>query len=489
MSHSLPTPKAFISYSWTSDPHVDWVVSLATRLTEDGVDVVLDKWDLQEGHDKYHFMEKMVTDPTVTRVLAVCDSQYAAKADARKGGVGTESQIISKEVYDKVDQSKFVPLIREFNDKEPCVPMYFKSRIYIDFSKADEFEASYEKLLRNLFGKPEHVKPTLGKPPSHILLDNAPSLVPARELDRLKDAVLNGKPHAHALIQDYLDSFTIALEDFRLKSTPTDWDAFDKAFDASIGGFVPFRDCFIEFVDFCASYLPVAPVVDRLMPFLESLAAFQFHPEGVTSAYEVQEAIYKFIVYELFLHAISSLIKRRAYELATPLLGGTYIYSSTHGGSEMYESGIAVFNQYNRYVDEVQTKRSGQNWISPVGQLIKTRATGKLSMRELAQIDVLLFLRRYFPIGGDRWMPRCAPYLGMMSTLELFARAPSTSGLEGLKILLGVSGIVDLWKSIERVLENKDVAQVIGSGKLWQVGIDLGRLMNSDRIGALAKKS
>jgi hypothetical protein len=50
---------------------------------------------LKEGHDKYVFMEKMVTDPSVTHVPVICDRIYAEKADARKAGVGTESQIMS----------------------------------------------------------------------------------------------------------------------------------------------------------------------------------------------------------------------------------------------------------------------------------------------------------------------------------------------------------------------------------------------------------
>ena len=83
----------------------EWV----DRLLSDGVDVILDIYDLQEGQDKNAFMERMVTDPNVTHVLVICDKGYAEKADARKQGVGTESQIISQEVYDQVEQTKFIP--------------------------------------------------------------------------------------------------------------------------------------------------------------------------------------------------------------------------------------------------------------------------------------------------------------------------------------------------------------------------------------------
>jgi hypothetical protein len=58
----METKKLFISYSWSNPDHQQWVIDLATQLRESGVDVILDKWDLKEGHDAYAFMEKMVTD-------------------------------------------------------------------------------------------------------------------------------------------------------------------------------------------------------------------------------------------------------------------------------------------------------------------------------------------------------------------------------------------------------------------------------------------
>ena len=101
-------PKLFISYSWSTPEHEQWIVDLATGLVNSGVDVVLDKWVLREGHDSIVFMEKMVTDQTITKVILVCDKAYATKADGRAAGVGTETQIISAEVYAKQSQDKFV---------------------------------------------------------------------------------------------------------------------------------------------------------------------------------------------------------------------------------------------------------------------------------------------------------------------------------------------------------------------------------------------
>ncbi len=53
----MTAPKLFMSYSWSSSTHEQWVIDLATELRESGVDVILDKWDLKEGHDAISFME------------------------------------------------------------------------------------------------------------------------------------------------------------------------------------------------------------------------------------------------------------------------------------------------------------------------------------------------------------------------------------------------------------------------------------------------
>ena len=49
------------------------VIELAQRLISHGVDVVLDKWELKEGQDKYAFMERCVNDPDITKV---CITNY-----------------------------------------------------------------------------------------------------------------------------------------------------------------------------------------------------------------------------------------------------------------------------------------------------------------------------------------------------------------------------------------------------------------------------
>ncbi|MDR1819794.1 MAG: TIR domain-containing protein [Methanobrevibacter sp.] len=147
IDNKIISPEIFISYSWTNDSHIDWVMDLANRLTSDGVEVHIDKWELSEGQDKDEFMEKMVKSKDINKVLIILDKNYAEKADNRKGGVGTETQIISPEIYEDVSQKKFVPIIAECDDKgKPYSPTYLKNRIYIDLSNHEHFEKNYEKL-------------------------------------------------------------------------------------------------------------------------------------------------------------------------------------------------------------------------------------------------------------------------------------------------------------------------------------------------------
>jgi SEFIR domain len=88
MTAAATPPKAFISYSWSSQKHAEWVLQLARELVENGVNVVLDKWSLKEGHDAIEFMEKMVADADIKKVIVVLDQVYATKADSRTGALG-----------------------------------------------------------------------------------------------------------------------------------------------------------------------------------------------------------------------------------------------------------------------------------------------------------------------------------------------------------------------------------------------------------------
>jgi len=47
----MPPPTAFISYAHEESEHDEWVLDLASKLQQNGVDASLDAWDLIPGQD------------------------------------------------------------------------------------------------------------------------------------------------------------------------------------------------------------------------------------------------------------------------------------------------------------------------------------------------------------------------------------------------------------------------------------------------------
>ena len=158
----MEPPKVFISYSHDSDEHKEWVLKICIKLRKNGVDVTLDQWDLGPGDDRILFMENGVTDSD--KVLVICTDSYVKKANAREHGAGYEGYIISAELVHNLGTDKFIPIIRQSSD-ENKTPTFLKPKIYIDFIKDDQFDVSFEQLLREIHGAPLHPKPPLGKSP------------------------------------------------------------------------------------------------------------------------------------------------------------------------------------------------------------------------------------------------------------------------------------------------------------------------------------
>ena len=149
MKPTIEKPKVFISYAWGSQEYQNKVLSFARDLVGVGIDVLLDKWDLKEGNDTYAYMEKCVNDKTVTNVIVLLDPNYEEKANNRTGGVGTETQIISPEIYNKVNQEKFLPVIfQKKQDGSIPKPHFLKGILHFDLSDEKVYYKEYQILVK-----------------------------------------------------------------------------------------------------------------------------------------------------------------------------------------------------------------------------------------------------------------------------------------------------------------------------------------------------
>lgn len=156
-------PKVFISYSWESKEHSDWVKSLADKLLEDGIEALIDNYDVSPGDRLPKFMENSIRDSDY--VIIVCTEEYKKKADNREKGVGYESHIISAELYNNHNDRKFIPIIRK-GDFETALPTYLGGKFAIDLRGNPFNEDSYKNLIATIFNVKK--KPKLGVRPRYL---------------------------------------------------------------------------------------------------------------------------------------------------------------------------------------------------------------------------------------------------------------------------------------------------------------------------------
>ncbi len=158
----MTAPAVFVSYSHDSQEHKHWVLNLATRLRQSGVDSILDQWDLGPGGDLPHFMEHGIA--RSTRIVMVCTERYVEKANAGVGGVGYEKMIVTADLLEKIGSSRVIPVIRQAATLAR-LPTFLGSKLYIDLSSDDRYETGFDQLLRELLNAPLFIKPPIGSDP------------------------------------------------------------------------------------------------------------------------------------------------------------------------------------------------------------------------------------------------------------------------------------------------------------------------------------
>lgn len=145
----------FISYSWDSLEHREWVEKLAKDLEEyKELHITWDGFDLDSGVDLNYFMERNISNSDY--ICVVTTEKYKQKADAREGGVGIETFLAAAvhwEDMEKSGKSRLVVIQREKNS----LPDYLKGRFYKDFSDDTQYQRTIDSLVK-FFGGLDKVK-------------------------------------------------------------------------------------------------------------------------------------------------------------------------------------------------------------------------------------------------------------------------------------------------------------------------------------------
>ena len=359
----------FISYSQTPvlpngkeaptdviNQHKDWVRSLANRLRGDSIDVILDQTHLRPGQNAVKFMESTVVDENMKKVVIIVDLAYTRKANDGVGGVGTESQIISPEIYENAKQTKYIAVLRQRDeDNKPVLPPWLKTTIWIDMSNDERAEENYESLLRSLADKPLHVPAPLGNLPS--FLDSTEPQSPAStKIRSAQSAIQSAKPNATGFVQDALDAIR---DDLLARSLPqeTNSNEIGKALMAALAEWTPRRDEYLGFIKTDLRYGNGQHLHRPLPQFFQS-----FLP---TISTEIQrESIYEshltFAVYELWLQTTALLLAAEAFHPLTDLLHARFPCQQHNRPSV---SRFTVFRPWDSHpIIEVKNRVDSQKW-------------------------------------------------------------------------------------------------------------------------------
>lgn len=141
----------FISYSWDSPAHQQWVLFLADAINKHGGNSIVDKQVKYGGHLRL-FMERHIKAADV--VLMVLTPNYKNKAQNLKGGVGYEYNIITKELFKVIDKNeKYIGVLRDGNH-ESSVPDFIEDFKYVDLHDGPDFEINLKELLEQILKVP-----------------------------------------------------------------------------------------------------------------------------------------------------------------------------------------------------------------------------------------------------------------------------------------------------------------------------------------------
>lgn len=475
------TPKAFISYSWTSHGHQALVQQWAEQLVADGIDVVLDVYDLKEGHDKFAFMERMVTDPSVTHVLVICDKLYAEKADARKAGVGTESQIISKEVYEKADQAKFIPIVTELSETgDPFLPTFLKSRIWLDFSSPEATNEHWEGLVRLLHGKPLHQKPQLGKPPAYISEDSASPASPAiSKYNALRQAILQGKKGLSVYRRDFLDSCIDYADALRVRERP-DLDSLGAKILEDCGKLKHVRNHIVDWVLLESAASPSDDFCQALLDVLERLRELKSRPPEVNSWNDSWFEAHSVFVYETFLYIIAALLKTSSFGVLREVFTSQYLLPRTERrGDTRFESFVAFWGSSETLQSVLAPE--GRRLYSPAAELIKRQADrDDVPFRAVMEAELLALLMAFLTPGGW-WYPQTLHYAPYGPDFPFFLRATQHKHFEKLAMITGIGDAEEMRQAAKE--GNKRIVEERWLNSRFEQS--LWSLMNMDKLDTI----
>lgn len=370
---NINNPKVFISYAWTNKEYSDKVLLFTHKLIDCGIEVIFDRFENTPGKDLLSFMEKSVNDKSVTNVLILLNPTYKQKADKREGGVGYEGTIISTEIYNKTEQTKYIPVILDKDNKEikESIPTFLGSRLYVDLSEDDETE--FKKLVKLLFGRPDEIKPKLGKMP--IWVDR-----PLNSVSKNPMVQKVSKSIERIIPNDYKSVIFEELQNVILGIISIEFNQINSTnIVEELEKTINYRDVYIEIIN------KISNIVD-----LEKIIWNFYHRLNVEKSKDSNlRCIIDYFCMETFIYTIAILFKKKNFAAIGYLTSVEWILN------DLYKD-IFKFNDffYHYDLDELfilyYSNRDKKRYLSGTAHYWMEHINVHISKEEFASADILL---------------------------------------------------------------------------------------------------
>ncbi|MHB8088065.1 MAG: TIR domain-containing protein [Anaerolineaceae bacterium] len=116
----------FISYSYDSPEHINWVNRLARKISQRGIIVHLDKLDNKLGDDLLNYMISAISNSD--KVIVICTPKYYEKVN---GGAAFEKMIIGSKITADILTNKFIPILHS-GSKEKSIPLFLHTKYFLN---------------------------------------------------------------------------------------------------------------------------------------------------------------------------------------------------------------------------------------------------------------------------------------------------------------------------------------------------------------------
>lgn len=420
---TLEKKNVFISYCH-KDTTEEWIDKLATALGQYGINSIVDIYDLQLGQDLNYFMEQI---KKVDKVLILLGETYKEKANEREGGVGTETQIISNDVYNDVEQTKFIPIvINKDENGNAYLPFYLEARLYTDFSDDNLFAKNIEILVRQIHKLPKRTKPIVLDPPQFLVQHRSKVGEFLMEDDVNFDEL-------EVFILNEMENIKCTHDEYKTKE--------DEIILKKIEESREIRDIYIKNLWKMLDRNKVS--VEDLISFFESAydVANQY---SESSYYNMQNDSCHFFLQEIIIYTVAVLYKKKKYKEISQLIKTTYFPAA----QETYDKNGITLDYFCYHLNSLDSRnyRLQLDRKSIHADLMMQRAAVpdiNINFSDIRFIDclILMLIEWFYKVKNKwiNWYPVTIVYARYDNYLQLKKYLVSKSRFDTIRELFAVN--------------------------------------------------